>query len=144
MGMEGHADRQGRGAVTFPLGCLRGDSLGSGVISKMVVITGSKTFHSVTISPRGGADKITPGLQMRKWTAGKRGDLPKATEPVHYSGHSHHLAPFAGWLKPWVTEAAEEQDLAWGFLEPASMSRAPGPARRHWVSQWEGSQLTAP
>lgn len=140
-GDEG-TDRQGLGAVTVSLGCLRGASLGSGVISKMV-ITGSKTFHCVTISPRGGADKIPPSLQTRKWTARKRGDLPKAAEPAHYSGHSPPPSPFCRLVKTLGDGSCRGAGLGSGRFR-ASAPRAPGPARRRWVSQWEGSQLTAP
>lgn len=71
------ADRQGPGAATFSLGCLRGASLGSGVVSKMV-ITSSGTFRSVAISPRGGADKIAPLAPYAAWLKPWRRELQRS------------------------------------------------------------------
>lgn len=113
------ADRQGPGAATFSLGCLRGASLGSGVVSKMV-ITSSETFHSVAISPRGGADKIAP------------------------------LAPYAAWLKPWRRELQRSGTWLGAFQSrlhaqsPRPCSEAPGSASGKAASSLNPKCLQTP
>lgn len=85
-----------------------------------MVITSSETFHSVAISPRGGADKIAP------------------------------LAPYAAWLKPWRRELQRSGTWLGAFQSrlhaqsPRPCSEAPGSASGKAASSLNPKCLQTP